>query len=77
MILSTVTSKGQTTIPKVVREHLGLHTGSRIAFILQENGEVKLMLADVDIAELKGSLPKPKRPVSLEDMERAIKRRKQ
>ena len=33
---ATVTSKGQITIPKNIREHLGLHTGSTINFDLQD-----------------------------------------
>jgi len=37
-----ITSKGQVTIPKEVRESLGLHTGTRIIFIV-ENGEAIMM----------------------------------
>lgn len=38
----TVTSKGQVTIPKQVRERLGIRAGSRVAFELTEGGEVVL-----------------------------------
>ena len=38
----TVTSKGQVTIPKQVRERLGIRAGSRVAFELTETGEVVL-----------------------------------
>jgi AbrB family looped-hinge helix DNA binding protein len=38
----TVTSKGQVTIPKQVRERLGIRAGSRVAFELAESGEVVL-----------------------------------
>lgn len=33
---ATVTSKGQITIPKDIREHLGLHTGSAVVFVEQD-----------------------------------------
>lgn len=38
----TVTSKGQVTIPKLVRERLGIRAGSMVAFELTEGGEVVL-----------------------------------
>ena len=38
MISSTLTSKGQTTIPKVIRERLNLQPGNRIDYVLEEDG---------------------------------------
>lgn len=38
----TVTSKGQVTIPKTVRERLGIRAGSVVAFELTEDGDVVL-----------------------------------
>ncbi len=38
----TVTSKGQVTIPKPVRERLGIRPGSAVAFEMTEGGEVVL-----------------------------------
>ncbi len=35
---ATVTSKGQITIPKRVRERMGLETGEKVSFIVKENG---------------------------------------
>lgn len=75
MAASTLTSKGQTTIPKDIRRHLRLKPGDRMEFIIEANGRVIMLPASVDAAALKGILPKPKRPVSLEDMERAIRKR--
>jgi AbrB family looped-hinge helix DNA binding protein len=37
-IEATVSSKGQVTLPKVLRDHLGIQTGSRIRFSLAPNG---------------------------------------
>jgi len=35
---ATVTSKGQVTLPKALRDHLGIRTGSRIRFRLSADG---------------------------------------
>jgi AbrB family looped-hinge helix DNA binding protein len=74
MSTATLTSKGQTTIPKDVREHLGLQPGDRLEFILGE-GSVILRPATRRITDLKGFLPKPRRALSLQDMDRALRRR--
>ena len=41
-ILSTITSKGQVTIPAEVRRHLGVGTKDKIAFVLESDGSVQL-----------------------------------
>lgn len=69
---STLTRKGQTTIPKAIREHFHLQPGDRIEFVIEEDGRVTLVPATLDVADLKGALPRPKTPVTLEDMERAV-----
>lgn len=43
---TTVTSKGQVTIPKAVREHLGIGPGSRVGFARTPNGRVELVPED-------------------------------
>ncbi len=40
---TTVTSKGQVTIPKAVRELLGLHAGSKVIFRRMPDGRVELV----------------------------------
>jgi len=75
MSTATLTSKGQTTVPKKIREHLRLRPGDRIQFLIDEDGRVVLLPASLNAADLAGILPVPKRPVSLEDMESAIRRR--
>ncbi len=42
MIKATLTSKGQLTVPKEVRERLGLRVGDRLVFELLEGGSVRL-----------------------------------
>lgn len=73
---ATVTSKGQVTIPRKVREALRVRPGDRIDFVLGEDGEVRVRAAEVDVSELRGLLRRPgRRPVTLEAMEEAIARR--
>ena len=74
MATATVTSKGQITIPKVVRERLGLDTGDQIEFVETGNGIFTIVAATRDIKELKGIIPKSAKPVSIEDMNRAAAR---
>lgn len=72
MLTSTITSKGQITIPKEIRDLLNLHPGDRIDFIV-ENGRIYVQPTDVDVRSLSGLLYKPDRkPVSLEKMDAAI-----
>ena len=71
MAAATVTSKGQITLPKSVRERLGVGTGDRIEFIESEQGFL-VVPATRDIRSLKGMVPKPNKPVTAEDMNRAI-----
>ncbi len=77
MPTATLTSKGQTVIPKAIREQLGLKPGDTIDFILQENGDILIRPAAQDVRKLKGMLHRPgQKAVSIEDMNIAIKQRK-
>ena len=69
-----MTSKGQITVPKDIRLKLGLKPGDRIRFLLEADGRVRLMPAKRDISELVGVLPKPRRALSIEEMDEAIGR---
>lgn len=75
MTTATLTSKGQITIPRAVRQRLGLDAGDRVEFVELANGEFALKPAIDDVRALKGMLQKPSRPVSVEDMNAAIKAR--
>ena len=74
MPTATITSKGQTTIPKEIRDALGLHAGDKIDFILDADGKKATVLpVTLDARNLRGILkPKQKRRVTLEEMEAAI-----
>ncbi len=70
MITSTITSKGQTTLPKQVREALGVGAGDRVRYVILDN-EVRV-LPMRPIGRLFGALKHDGPRVTLEDMERAI-----
>ena len=73
MAAATITSKGQITLPKAVRTKLGVEPGHRVEFIETAAGFL-VKAATRDIRSLKGVLPKPRRPVTIEAMNRALSR---
>ena len=75
MQTATVTSKGQITIPKVIRESMGLKSGDKIKFMQSEEGLTTFSPITKSIADLEGMLSKPKKAVSIEDMNATIKAR--
>lgn len=72
MAQSTLTAKGQTTVPQAVREHLGLKPGDKLDFVIEADGSVQLRTRKVRIRDLAGMLGKPSRSLSLEEMDEAI-----
>jgi AbrB family looped-hinge helix DNA binding protein len=73
MARATITSKGQTTIPKSIRQHLKLKTGDRVEFVIEENGRVALLPLKVDISQLRGLLAPAPRRLTIEEMDDAIR----
>lgn len=71
MVESAITSKGQTTLPKPVREALGIEPGDRVRYVIFDNNEVRL-LPIRPLSRLFGILKYDGPPVTLEEMERAI-----
>jgi AbrB family looped-hinge helix DNA binding protein len=69
---ATLTSKGQITIPKDVRDALHLRPGDRLDFVLQADGTVRVLPITGSVKRLKGMLPKPERALSLEEMDATI-----
>ena len=73
MPTSTLTTRGQTTVPKPIREALGLQPGDRIEFIL-DGDQVVLRRAGADLSALDGMLDRSERePISIEQMNEAIR----
>ncbi len=72
MPAATLTSKGQLTLPKDVRAALGVGPGDRVDFVRMEDGNFAVMPATHSVKKLKGIIARPKKPVSLDDMDKAI-----
>jgi AbrB family looped-hinge helix DNA binding protein len=68
---SVITAKGQTTIPKAIREHLHLRPGQRVKYFIHPDGTV-VLLPTLPVTALRGIVPAPDRPVTLEEMDDAI-----
>lgn len=75
MPAATLTTKGQITIPKIVRDRLELRAGDEVEFTIDADDRVTLRAARVDVGALRGFLRRDGRAaVSLEDMDAAIAR---
>jgi antitoxin PrlF len=72
MSTSTVTSKGQITIPRDVRKLLGIESGDKVRFNVDDDGKVFFVPATLDVTSLRGIVPKPAKAVSVEDMRSTI-----
>lgn len=72
MSTASLTSKGQVTIPVVVRAALGIGTGDRIEFIQVGAGRFELVAATQSVTALKGMVRKPEVPVTIDAMNEAI-----
>jgi AbrB family looped-hinge helix DNA binding protein len=69
---ATLTSKGQITIPKEVRDALHVDAGDRLQFLVRDDGVVELRPRTVDLRDLYGVLSHEGKPVSAQDMDAAI-----
>jgi antitoxin PrlF len=68
---SVITTKGRVTIPKAIREHLGLKPGDQIKFFLHPNGGV-VLLPKLPGTVLRGIVRSRQQPVTIEEMEEAV-----
>lgn len=73
MAIGTLTSKGQVTVPKEVREHLHLASGDRLEFVIEQNGRVSLQPLGGSVRRLFGMFRQEERPTpTVEQMEEAL-----
>lgn len=73
MATATLTSKGQLTIPKAVRDSLHLRTGDRVAFIIHSESEALLKPVTKSVDEVFGRLHNINQPRrTVEDMKAAV-----
>ena len=68
---ATLTSKGQTTIPKEIRESLGMKPGDRMTFTLMPDSTVSMRLKNKSVVDLGGILKKKgRKPIPVEQLSR-------
>src|SRR5215831_13495938 len=67
---SAITTKGQATIPKAIREHLRLKPGDRVKFFVHPDGSV-VLLPKLPASALRGLVKPRRRPVTIDDMSAA------
>jgi antitoxin PrlF len=70
-IEATLTSKGQTTIPKEIRDSLNMKAGDRMTFTLLPDGTVLMRLKNKSVLDLAGRLHKAgRKALPVEDLSR-------
>lgn len=69
---ATITSKGQITIPSVVREKLHLVSGNKLEFVVRDNDFVVIPI-NKSVKKLRGILQKPDKSLSIDEMNEVIK----
>lgn len=68
---ATLTSKGQTTIPKDIRDGLHMKPGDRMTFTLMPDGTVVMRVKNKSVTQVAGLLyKKGRKPVPVEQMAR-------
>lgn len=70
---ATVTSKGQVTLPKEVRERLRAGEGDKVRFTVESGNRIVLARTEHSIRDLFGILGKPRRSATLEEMDEAVR----
>jgi len=68
---SAITVKGQATIPKAIREHLGLKPGDRVKFYVHPDGSV-VLLPKRPVSVLRGIVEPRRKPVTIKEMNEAV-----
>jgi len=76
MAVATMTKKGQVTIPKPIRDSLGLHSGDKLEFIIDENGRVLFTPVNRRVDDVFGRLHRSgRKAVSIDEMDGHVRRR--
>ncbi len=73
-MIAKLTSKGQLTLPMSVRKRLNLQSGDKVQFIIDDEGRALLIPVKASLLALKGMVPKPKKKVTLADMDEAVEK---
>jgi len=75
MPMATVTSKGQITLPKEIRDALGVSPGDRVEFVREDSGKVLVRPVKTSILDLMGILKPRVKGVTVEQMDETIRKR--
>jgi antitoxin PrlF len=73
MIGSKITTSGQTTIPKKIRERLNLEPGDRVLFV-EKDGEIVLQPVSYKLRDRKGSVRPRRRPEDFDTVREEVKK---
>ena len=68
----TVTSKGQVTLPSAARLRLGIRAGTKLEFIVRSDDRMEVVVVGGTVRDLKGALPKPRKALTLQEIDLAI-----
>lgn len=68
----TVTSKGQVTLPSEARRRMGIRAGTKLEFIVRGDDRMEVVVVGGSVRDLKGALPKPRKALSLEEIDAAV-----
>ena len=72
MELSTLTSRGQMTLPVEIRKALRLNAGDKLNCFVNEDEQIVLVPVKGSIQDLKGMFPKPRKAATQEDIDNAV-----
>ena len=70
--VSRITSKGQITIPEVIRREYGLQAGEQVEWEVTDGGVIMVRKTGRSLEDLTRILPRPKRTLSVEEMDQAV-----
>jgi AbrB family looped-hinge helix DNA binding protein len=74
MVGSRLTTKGQTTIPKEIRDHLGLEPGDRVLFLLKD-GSVVVHPVKLSLLDLRGSVEPRQSPEDFDAVREQVRQK--
>lgn len=70
---STVSEKGQLVIPREIRQALDVQRGDKLAWVMGDDGILRVTVAKGDLMALRGRIRSGGRSVSVEEMDEAVK----
>jgi AbrB family looped-hinge helix DNA binding protein len=70
--ISKITSKGQVTIPDVIRRQVRLQAGDQLEWEVTETGKIEIRRSGMSLDDLVTILPRPKRSLTLEELDRSV-----